>query len=52
MAKYLLIQNYEGGVGCNTPMGAWDPAKSWTYQRLPLHAGAERAFREAGAKPA
>jgi hypothetical protein len=26
MAKYLLIQNYEGGVGCSTPMGAWDPA--------------------------
>jgi hypothetical protein len=26
MAKYLLIQNYEGGAGCDTPMGAWDPA--------------------------
>jgi hypothetical protein len=26
MAKYLLIQHYEGGAGCDTPMGAWDPA--------------------------
>jgi hypothetical protein len=26
MAKYLLIQNYEGGARCDTPMGAWDPA--------------------------
>lgn len=26
MAKYLLIQNYEGGRGCTTPMGEWDPA--------------------------
>lgn len=26
MPKYLLIQNYEGGRGCDTPMGEWDPA--------------------------
>jgi hypothetical protein len=25
MAKYLLIQNYEGGV-CDVPMGTWEPA--------------------------
>jgi hypothetical protein len=25
MAKYLLIQKYEGG-NCDEPMGAWDPA--------------------------
>jgi len=25
MARYLLIQNYEGGV-CDEPMGTWDPA--------------------------
>jgi hypothetical protein len=25
VAKYLLIQNYEGGV-CTEPMGTWDPA--------------------------
>ena len=25
MAKYLLIQHYEGGLGCDTPMGAWGP---------------------------
>ena len=26
MAKYLLVQNYEGGASCDTPMGDWDPA--------------------------
>ena len=26
MAKYLLIQHYEGGAGCDLPMGRWDPA--------------------------
>jgi hypothetical protein len=26
MPKYLLIQNYEGGQGCDTPMGEWDPS--------------------------
>ncbi len=26
MAKYLLIQHYEGGAGCDVPMGTWDPA--------------------------
>jgi hypothetical protein len=25
MTKYLLLQNYEGGV-CDRPMGTWDPA--------------------------
>jgi hypothetical protein len=25
MARFLLIQNYEGGV-CQEPMGTWDPA--------------------------
>jgi TRAP transporter TAXI family solute receptor len=33
-------------------MGAWDPATSWKYQGLPLHPGAAKAFREAGAMPA
>ena len=26
MAKYLLIMHYEGGAGCDQPMGDWDPA--------------------------
>ncbi len=26
MAKYLLIHHYEGGAGCDLPMGRWDPA--------------------------
>ena len=25
MAKYLLIQHYESGAGCDVPMGAWAP---------------------------
>jgi hypothetical protein len=25
MARYLLIQNYEGGI-CELPMGSWEPA--------------------------
>lgn len=33
-------------------MGAFDPAVSWRYQGVPLHPGAIRAFREAGAMPA
>ena len=30
MAKFLLIQNYEGGV-CSEPMGTWDPADVRTH---------------------
>ena len=30
-------------------MGAYDPATSWRYTGVPLHSGAERAYREAGA---
>jgi hypothetical protein len=33
-------------------MGAFDPAKAWRYEGVPLHPGAMRAFREAGAMPA
>ena len=33
-------------------MGAFDPAVSWRYNGVPLHPGAARAFREAGAMPA
>jgi hypothetical protein len=25
MARFLLIQNYEGGAGCDTPMFTWAP---------------------------
>jgi TRAP-type uncharacterized transport system substrate-binding protein len=32
-------------------MGAFDPAKAWRYDGVPLHPGAARAFREAGAMP-
>lgn len=33
-------------------MAAFDPAEAWKYGGLPLHPGAARAFREAGAMPA
>lgn len=33
-------------------MGAFDPAKAWRYDGVPLHPGAARAFREAGVMPA
>ena len=39
-------------VAIHASMGAWDPATSWRYEGLPLHRGAQRAFREAGAMPA
>jgi hypothetical protein len=26
MTKFLLLQNYEGGVGCEVPMSHWTPA--------------------------
>ncbi len=32
-------------------MGAFDPAKAWRYEGVPLHPGAARAFREAGVMP-
>ncbi|HEV7266834.1 MAG TPA: TAXI family TRAP transporter solute-binding subunit [Falsiroseomonas sp.] len=32
-------------------MSAFDPAKAWRYQGVPLHPGAARAFREAGVMP-
>ena len=35
-------------VNIHASMGAWDPATSWKYQGLPLHPGAEKAFRAAG----
>jgi len=39
-------------VAIHASMGAWDPAASVRYQGVPFHAGATRAFREAGANPA
>ncbi|WP_170985205.1 TAXI family TRAP transporter solute-binding subunit [Roseomonas sp. AR75] len=32
-------------------MAAFDPAKAWRYNGVPLHPGAARAFREAGVMP-
>ena len=33
-------------------MAAYDPAVAWKYSGVPLHPGAARAYREAGAMPA
>ena len=33
-------------------MAAYDPAVAWKYSGVPLHPGAVRAYREAGAMPA
>jgi uncharacterized protein len=33
-------------------MAAYDPAAAWKYSGVPLHPGAVRAYREAGAMPA
>jgi TRAP transporter TAXI family solute receptor len=33
-------------------MAAFDPAQAWRYPGVPIHPGAARAFREAGAMPA
>jgi TRAP transporter TAXI family solute receptor len=38
-------------VSIHASMGAWDPATSWKYVGLPLHAGAAKAFKEAGVMP-
>jgi TRAP transporter TAXI family solute receptor len=48
-----LIRNRGGRLtAIHASMGAWDPAKSWRYDGVPLHPGAARAFREAGVMPA
>jgi TRAP transporter TAXI family solute receptor len=46
-----LIRNRPRLTSIHASMGAFDPAKAWRYDGVPLHPGAARAFREAGAMP-
>jgi TRAP transporter TAXI family solute receptor len=52
ITRTLIRNKGQRLVAIHASMGAWDPATSWRYQGLPLHPGAQRAFREAGAMPA
>lgn len=52
VTRTLIRNKGQRLVTIHGSMGAWDPAVSWKYQGLPLHPGAVRAFREAGAMPA
>ena len=45
MAKYLLIQNYEGGT-CTIPMGEWDPADVRAH--IEFQIGLDRELTGAG----
>jgi TRAP transporter TAXI family solute receptor len=48
ITRTLIKNRGQRLVTIHSSMGAWDPAKSVQYQGLPLHAGAVKAFREAG----
>jgi uncharacterized protein len=51
ITRTLIRSKGQRLTAIHASMGAWDPATSWKYQGLPLHPGAARAFREAGAMP-
>jgi TRAP transporter TAXI family solute receptor len=51
ITRTLIRNQGQRLVAIHASMGAWKPAESWKYQGLPLHAGARRAFQEAGAMP-
>ncbi|MGG5811220.1 TAXI family TRAP transporter solute-binding subunit [Falsiroseomonas sp. CW058] len=52
ITRTLIRNRGQRLVNIHASMGAWDPATSWRYAGVPLHPGAQRAFREAGAMPA
>lgn len=49
ITRTLIRNKGQRLVNIHASMGAWDPASSAKYAGLPLHPGAARAFREAGA---
>jgi TRAP transporter TAXI family solute receptor len=51
ITRTLIRNRGQRLVSIHASMGAFDPAKAWRYQGVPLHAGAARAFREAGVMP-
>jgi TRAP transporter TAXI family solute receptor len=52
ITRTLIRNKGQRLVAIHASMGNWDPATSWKYQGVPLHPGAEKAFKEAGAMPA
>jgi TRAP transporter TAXI family solute receptor len=52
ITRTLIRNRGQRLTSIHASMGAWDPARSWRYDGVPLHPGAARAFREAGVMPA
>ena len=52
ITRTLIKNKGQRLVAIHASMGAWDPAKAWRYNGVPLHPGAAKAFREAGVMPA
>jgi TRAP transporter TAXI family solute receptor len=48
ITRTLIRNKGQRLINIHASMGAWDPASSVKYQGLPLHPGAEKAFKEAG----
>lgn len=51
ITRTLIRNKGQRLIAIHASMGAWDPVASARYQGVPFHAGAARAFREAGASP-
>lgn len=51
ITKTLIKNRGQRLATIHPSMAAFDPAKSWRYQGVPLHPGAAKAFREAGFMP-
>ena len=52
MARSLIRAKGARLAQIHGSMAAYDPAAAWKYSGVPLHPGAARAYREAGAMPA
>jgi TRAP transporter TAXI family solute receptor len=52
VTKTLIRNKGPRLVQIHASMGAWNPAASAKYAGVPMHPGATKAFREAGALPA
>lgn len=52
MARSLIRAKGARLTQIHGSMAAYDPAAAWKYNGVPLHPGAARAYREAGAMPA
>ncbi|MGM4903355.1 TAXI family TRAP transporter solute-binding subunit [Tardiphaga sp. 866_E4_N2_1] len=45
-----IIENRTRLQGIYPPLGSYDPGSAWNVDAVPLHPGAEKAFRDAGFK--